>query len=108
VLSPRGVDAVIDASGRGELPVSIELAGGPERVVTIAAYNSADYGVLFAGPEQAAKFDTQTALREAVRLMSEGALEVPVWKTYPLSEAAAAHAASEHAHHRGKIILLPD
>ena len=44
-ISPDGVDAVFDASGRGELPVSIELAGGPQRVVTIAAYDSADYGV---------------------------------------------------------------
>ena len=30
-IAPGGVDAVLDASGRGEIPLSIELAGGPER-----------------------------------------------------------------------------
>jgi NADPH:quinone reductase-like Zn-dependent oxidoreductase len=33
-LSPNGIDAVLDASGHGEIPVSIELAGGPERVLS--------------------------------------------------------------------------
>src|SRR6185312_15136056 len=37
-VAPDGVDAVLDASGRGELPVSVELAGGPERVLTIAQF----------------------------------------------------------------------
>jgi NADPH:quinone reductase-like Zn-dependent oxidoreductase len=106
-ISPDGVDAVLDASGRGELPVSIELAGGPQRVVTIAAYDSADYGVAFAGPDQAAKFDPQLAIGEAVALLDAGRLQMPVWKTYPLADAAAAHAESERAHLRGKIILLP-
>ena len=41
-IAPDGVDAVLDASGRGELPVSIELAGGTERVLTIADYDSAE------------------------------------------------------------------
>jgi NADPH:quinone reductase-like Zn-dependent oxidoreductase len=34
-ISPRGVDAVLDASGRGEIPLSIELARGHERVLTL-------------------------------------------------------------------------
>jgi NADPH:quinone reductase-like Zn-dependent oxidoreductase len=106
-LAPDGVDAVFDASGRGELPVSIELAGGPERVVTIAAYDSADYNVVFAGPEQAAKFDPHAAISEVVGLLGDGKLELPVWKTYPLADAAAAHRESENGHLRGKIILLP-
>ena len=32
-VAPDGVDAVLDASGRGEIPLSIELAGGPDREI---------------------------------------------------------------------------
>ncbi len=35
-VSLNGVDAVVDTVGRGLLPDSIELAGGPERVITVA------------------------------------------------------------------------
>jgi hypothetical protein len=36
---------VLDALGRGEIPLSIELAGGPERVLTLAAFDAADTGI---------------------------------------------------------------
>jgi NADPH:quinone reductase-like Zn-dependent oxidoreductase len=106
-IAPDGVDAVFDASGRGELPLSIELAGGPERVITIAAYDAADYGVLFAGPDQAAKIDPRVPFAQGAALVADGTLELPIWKTYPLADAAAAHAESERGHLRGKIILVP-
>jgi NADPH:quinone reductase-like Zn-dependent oxidoreductase len=106
-IAPDGVDAVFDASGRGELPLSIELAGGPERVITIAAYDSADYGVLFAGPAQAAKTDPRVPFAQGAALIADGKLELPIWKTYPLADAAAAHTESERGHLRGKIILVP-
>ena len=35
-LAPDGVDAALDVAGSGVLPELIELAGGPEHVVTIA------------------------------------------------------------------------
>ena len=44
-VAPDGVDAVLDASGRGEIPLSIELAGGPDRVLTLVAFDAADTGI---------------------------------------------------------------
>jgi NADPH:quinone reductase-like Zn-dependent oxidoreductase len=104
-VSPTGVDAVLDLSGRGELPGSIELAGGTERIVTVAAYDAADHGVYFSGP--GSTVDTSPALGELAAQLEAGTLVLQVWKTYPLSQAAAAHAESEAAHLRGKIVLVP-
>ncbi|AEH11525.1 MULTISPECIES: NADP-dependent oxidoreductase [Protofrankia] len=103
--APQGVDAVLDASGRGELPVSIELAGGPERVLTIAAFDAADHGVRFhlGGGGQ----DTIRAIRDILALIEDGRLRLPIWRTYPLTEAAAALDASQTGHLGGKIVLLP-
>jgi len=107
-IAPDGVDAVLDASGRGELPLSIELAGGTERVITIAAPDAATYGVTFSGGASgAAAVDTSPALPLVLELIAAGRFEVPIWKTYPLAEASSAHAESEAGHLRGKIVLLP-
>lgn len=42
--APGGINAVLDASGRGVLPVSIELAGGADKVITIADPQASEYG----------------------------------------------------------------
>jgi NADPH:quinone reductase-like Zn-dependent oxidoreductase len=106
-VAPDGVDAVLDASGRGELPLSIELAGGPDRVLTIvAAQQAAELGVVFSGGPGVV-VDTIAALTEAVDLIVAGRLTLPIWHIYPLAEAGAAHIESERGHGRGKIVLLP-
>ena len=47
-LAPDGVDAALDVAGSGVLPELIELAGGPEHVVTIADFGGArEHGVRF-------------------------------------------------------------
>src|SRR5712671_3423300 len=47
-LAPDGVDAALDVAGSGVLPELIELAGGPEHVVTIADFGGAQkHGVRF-------------------------------------------------------------
>src|SRR6202022_3182825 len=49
-LAPEGVDAALDAAGGGALPALVELAGGPEHVVTIADYAGAqETGARFSG-----------------------------------------------------------
>ena len=35
----------LDASGRGEIPVSIQLTGAPERVLTLVAFHATDTGI---------------------------------------------------------------
>lgn len=103
--APDGVDAVLDASGRGELARSVELAGGPERVLTIAAADAGEHGVRFSGDDEGV--DVTDAFSELGRRLASGDLVLPVWRTFPLAEAADAHRASEAGHLRGKIVLLP-
>ncbi len=104
-IAPDGIDAALDASGRGdELPVSVELAGGPERVLTITRFSDVPDGVIV--HQGGAMGDGPRALREIVALIGEGRLQVPIAGTYPLDDAAAALDASEHGHVAGKIVLI--
>ncbi|MGW7267749.1 NADP-dependent oxidoreductase [Streptomyces sp. NPDC054842] len=103
--APHGVDAVFDAAGHDTLPVSIELRGGTtDRIVTIAAQDAAEYGVVFSGGGTPS--DTvRTWLTEHGRLAVEGGLTVPVAGTFALADAAEAQELSEAGHVRGKLIL---
>jgi NADPH:quinone reductase-like Zn-dependent oxidoreductase len=104
-IAPQGVDAVLDASGRGEIPLSIELAGGPARVLTLVAFDAADTGIqVFVG---GTGDDRGPALRDIVSLLEQQALTVPIWRTFPLEETAAALDASMAGHLTGKIVVLP-
>ncbi|GAA4537158.1 NADP-dependent oxidoreductase [Pseudonocardia xishanensis] len=104
-LSPAGVDAVLDASGRGEIPVSIELAGGPERVLTLVAFDQAASGVrIHVGGGGA---DSAPAVAGIVGLIQEGRLRVPVARTFPLADVAAALELSRAGHVAGKLVVLP-
>lgn len=103
--APDGIDVVLDASGRGELASSVALAGGPARVLTIAASDAAQHGVRFSGSDEGV--DVTDAFPELARLLAAGDLVLPVWRTFPLDEAAEAHRASEAGHLRGKIVLRP-
>jgi NADPH:quinone reductase-like Zn-dependent oxidoreductase len=47
------------------------------------------------------------ALRDILALMADGRLRVPIWRTFPLTEAAAALQVSQSGHLGGKIVLLP-
>jgi NADPH:quinone reductase-like Zn-dependent oxidoreductase len=104
-IAPRGVDAVLDASGRGEIPLSIELAGGPERVLTLVAFDAAASGIqVHVG---GAGSELGPALRDIASLIEQGRLSVPIWRTYPLAQTAAALDASQSGHLHGKIVILP-
>jgi NADPH:quinone reductase-like Zn-dependent oxidoreductase len=105
-VAPDGVDAALDASGRGgELPASVELTGDPGRVLTIARFDDVPDGVIT--HQGGGGGDTPKALREIVALIAEGRLEVPIAATYPLEQAAEALDRSEHGHLAGKLVLLP-
>jgi NADPH:quinone reductase-like Zn-dependent oxidoreductase len=104
-VAPDGVDAVLDASGRGELGVSVELADGPERVITLAAPDAQEHGVRFSSSD--GDVDMSDAFPEVVRRLVAGTMRLPVWRTYPLDEVQEAHRVSEAGHLRGKIVLLP-
>lgn len=108
-LAPGGVDAVLDCAGKGSLGELVRIAGGPDRVVTIADLRGHEHGVLLShtgGPNDPAtpRYD---GLAIAAGLANEGRFTVPVHAAFPLEEAAAAHELSETGHARGKIVLIP-
>ena len=104
-LAPDGVDAVLDASGRGELALSVELAGGPERVVTIAAQDAAEHGVSYHGGGGGA--DTVPALQEVLPLIADGSFVFPIAQKFGLDQVGEALEQSETGHAQGKLVVLP-
>ena len=104
-IAPDGVDAVLDASGRGEIPLSIELAGGPERVLTLWAFDAADTGIRIHVDGPGATL--VPALNAILGLIEDGRLQVPIQHTYSLTEAAMALDASQSGHASGKLVLVP-
>ncbi|MFH8258698.1 NADP-dependent oxidoreductase [Streptomyces roseolus] len=103
--APGGVDAVFDAAGHGVLPLAIELAGR-ERVVTIAATDADEHGVLFSVPE-ADLGRARGWLRAQAEGVLAGTLRLRHAGTLPLKEAARAQELSESGHTRGKLVLVP-
>ncbi|MEV5872566.1 NADP-dependent oxidoreductase [Streptomyces tendae] len=104
-ISPRGVDVVLDASGRGEIPDSIELAGGPTRVLSLVAFDAASTGIQIHMTEPGA--GSPKALRDILALIEAGRLQVPISGIYPLDEVAAALEVSQSGHPGGKLVVLP-
>ncbi|MEV4944174.1 NADP-dependent oxidoreductase [Streptomyces sp. NPDC053755] len=104
---PDGVDAVFDAAGHDTLPLSVDLMGGrTRRIVTIAAPDAAELGIVFSGVTAPAP-EVRAWLTHHARLATEGRLSVRLAQTFPLKEAARAQELSESGHARGKLILVP-
>ncbi|MGW6932381.1 NADP-dependent oxidoreductase [Lentzea sp. NPDC054927] len=99
--APQGVDAVYDAAGQGDLPMSIELRGGTDRIITIADPQAADLGVTFSGG--GGPFGDR--LTEYARLAADGKLAVRVAQSLPLADAAKAQELVATGHAAGKIVL---
>ncbi|EST18468.1 NADP-dependent oxidoreductase [Streptomyces roseochromogenus] len=104
-VAPNGVDAVFDAAGAGVLAHSVGLTGDRTRVITIADITAAVHDVRLSRNNPADR--SYAALPELADLATSGKLTLPIWRTYPLAEAAQAHADLEARSNRGKIVLLP-
>ena len=82
----------------------IELAGGPEHVVTIADFGGAqEHGVRFSSGDAGRAVH---ALTEIGELIESGHFSLPVVQTFPLAEIVDAHRVSEGGHVRGKLVLV--
>jgi NADPH:quinone reductase-like Zn-dependent oxidoreductase len=104
-LAPNGIDAAVDAAGGGALPALVELAGDPERVITIVDYaGAAKTGARFSGGVGTTR--AVHALRHIAELIETGRFTLTVARTFPLEEIADAHRLSETGHVRGKLVLL--
>ncbi|MER8186494.1 NADP-dependent oxidoreductase [Kitasatospora sp. NPDC094015] len=104
-VAPQGVDRVFDTSGAGVLADSVALTGDPARVITIADMAAAEHGVRFSAGSPTER--AEQALPELAALADAGKLDVPIGASYPLADAARAHADIEARRARGKVILLP-
>lgn len=96
------VDAALDLAGSGVIRELVELTGDPGKVVSIADLGAPELGVRFSGTAGS----VPDALAEAVGLISRGKLHIPVEKSYPLAEAAAAHIDSQAGHTRGRRVVV--
>jgi NADPH:quinone reductase-like Zn-dependent oxidoreductase len=104
-LAPDGVDAAFDVAGGGSLPDLVELAGGPEHVITIADYpGSQATGVPMTGGPGTHR--AVHALRDVGELVESGRFSLSVQQTFGLDEIAEAHRISEAGHVRGKLVVL--
>jgi len=96
------VDAVIDAAGRGALPAAIQLAGGPERVITLSDPRAQELGVRLSAPtpDRAPR-----AVDEGMALLATGGLRMKQRRELPLQQAAEAHRQLETGETHDKIVL---
>lgn len=96
------IDAALDLNGTGVIRGLLDLTGDPSRVITIADLEAPMLGIRFAGVGG----NMKEALVETVDLIERGKLHIPVDKSYPLAEAAEAHADSQAGHTRGRRVLV--
>ncbi|GAA2228680.1 NADP-dependent oxidoreductase [Promicromonospora sukumoe] len=96
------VDAVLDTTGAGVLPDSIELRGGTDRVLTLADDAAHDLGVEFSEEASPSAAD----LAELLGLVARGEVVVPVAHVLPLAEAARGQAMVDGGHSGGKVVLV--
>ena len=98
-LAPDGVDVALDVAGSGVLPELIELADGPEHVVTIADFGGAQqHGVMFSSGDAGRAVHALAGIGE---LIESGRFSLPVAQTFPPAEIAGAHRVGEDDHVRG-------
>lgn len=101
-VAPGGVDLALDAAGRGAVADLVTLTPAPSDVVSIADFDAPRLGARVTSGAEGRAWQT---LEEAAALYAEGRFTMPVERTFPLEEAAAAHELSESGHVRGKIVL---
>ncbi len=99
------VDAFIDTFGSGYADLAIELGIPAARINTIADFTAVErLGVHAEGTGTVADIGV---LREIVGLVADGSLEVPIARTYSLSEVQEAYRELARRKTHGKIVLLP-
>jgi len=118
----RGADLVVDSVGGKTLEGSIACAAYRGRIITVgnvsregraidisglSANNASITGVFFGLETLRSPARVRPLLDTLLRDIANGELRVVVDRTYPLSEAAAAHAYIESRAAFGRVVLIP-
>ncbi len=117
----KGADVILDMVGGDYIPRNYEAAGVEGRIVQIAFMGSPKAEVNFMRLMLKRLHHTGSTLRarsvadkgaiaravedNALPLITAGKVKPVIYKTFPLNEAAAAHALMESSAHIGKIVL---
>ena len=110
----RGVDAVIDTTGGPRFGEHLGTMAPDGRLVTCGAHAgevvSLDIVDLFRHGRRILGFRMATPdeIRASLMMALDGKITIPVDRTFPLPETAAAHAYMEERRHVGKIVLVPE
>jgi NADPH:quinone reductase-like Zn-dependent oxidoreductase len=106
----RDVDVVIDSVGGPHSGRFLRVLkrGGTMLPVFFAEYDPAETERLGITVSNIQVRSNGAQLAQIGRLFDEGALRVGVDSTYPLAEAAGAHARAAQGHIQGKIVLTAD
>jgi len=100
-LAPLGIDAALDAAGRGFWRAALKLGTPPQQIVTLVDGEAEQAGITYSTKAH----HSAAQLSELAALVAVGELVLPPPRRFPLSDAAAAHEATEHGHGRGKIVI---
>jgi NADPH:quinone reductase-like Zn-dependent oxidoreductase len=99
------IDAFIDTFGVSYVDLAIELGVPVERINTIKDFEAVQrLGVKAQGTDSVASAEV---LRELLHLVADGDLEVPIARTYPLSDVRGAYDELAKRGTHGKIVLVP-
>jgi NADPH:quinone reductase-like Zn-dependent oxidoreductase len=102
VEAPR-VDGFIDTVGHGYVKTAIDLGVAPSRVDTIVDFPAVEeYGVKAEGNAVAGNADV---LAELLELISQGLLDIPIARTFPLGDVRDAYRFLDGHHEPGKVVL---
>ena len=108
----RGVDIVVDTTGGPLFPEHMAAMAPDGRLVTCGAHAGEvvplDIIELFRKGHRILGFRVASPdeIRESLAMALAGRIRVPIARTFPLREAAAAHAFMEQRAHVGKIVLV--
>jgi len=110
-LADGPIDHVLDTPppNAGSLPALIEIAGDPQKVVTISNHDEARrLGArvnldMFTNPTP-----LDQLLPQYAALAADGAFRVPIARTYPFAHWREAVSLSLSGHARGKLVLLTE
>src|SRR5205807_9315078 len=114
ITAKRGVDIVFEHVGSATWEESMKSMAAGGKLVTCGATtgNEAKFDIRFLFSRQlsflGSYMGTMGELHAVLKHVFSGKLKAVVDKTFPLKDAAAAHAYLENSEQFGKVVLVPE